>query len=73
MPRQEMFVATGIGLVVKGKPTFKQWAAYGRKLGCLVKWSMLLLGDWMEWGEEKFGEKHAQAYALTGLSYSTFA
>ena len=73
MPRQQMFVATGIGLVVNGNPTYKQWAAYGRKLGCLVKWSMFLLGDWLEWGEEKFKEKHAQAYELTGLSYSTLA
>ena len=71
MPRQETFIATGIGLVVKGTPTYKQWEAYGRKLGRLVKWSMFLLGDWINFGERTYGEKHAQGIAATGLSYVT--
>ena len=55
----------------RGNPTCKQWEAYGKPVGRLVKWSMFLLGDWINYGEQPYGEKYTQALSVTGLSYNT--
>ena len=59
------------GLVVIGKPTYKQWEAQTKKIARLVKRAPWWLGDLLNYGEGVFPERHSQVLAATGLSYST--
>ena len=53
--------------------TFEQWADAGRdllRMGRAVNW---WLGDWILYGERRYGEMYADAIDLTGLEYGTLA
>lgn len=51
--------------------TFDTWEALGAWLqtvdGCIHWW----IGDWLNWGEARYGERYAQALSATGWSLST--
>lgn len=51
--------------------SFEQWAAEGTTLVAMAKFSMLWLGDWLNYGEAKYGEKYQQAVQETGLALQT--
>jgi len=67
------FVATTHGLLVRGEPTMEDWAAYGRGLVRVAESVHFLLGDWLCYGERRWGESYAQAVEVTGFSASTLA
>lgn len=50
---------------------FETWEALGAWLqtvdGCIHWWT----GDWLNWGEDHYGERYAQALSATGWSLST--
>lgn len=55
------FAVTPNGLQVAGQPTFDQWLEFGHRLAQIrsaVQWS---IGDWINYGENRWGEKYAQA------------
>lgn len=52
---------------------YHAWAALAPELGRLVRWSHWLLGDWLLYGDARYGERAAQAEAATGLDYQTLA
>lgn len=57
-----------VGLVVSGEITFNAWESIGLSLGeysRAVAWAM---GDWLNFGETRWGEMYAQALDTTGLS-----
>lgn len=58
-------------LLVKGEPNFEVWAAFGETLkqveGAVHWW----IGDWLNFGEAKYGEKYAQIIEDTGFAYAT--
>jgi predicted RNA-binding Zn-ribbon protein involved in translation (DUF1610 family) len=43
-----------------------EWLAAGRKLGTLGRCSKWWLGDWIRYGNARFGERYARAAAITG-------
>lgn len=59
------------GLAVIGEPTFEQWDKFGGFLshaeGAVHWW----IGDWLNYGERRWGEDHAQAVDQTGFSDDT--
>jgi len=59
------------GLVPVGEPTFEQWATCGAFLknasGAVHFW----IGDWLNFGEDKWGEMYAQAVEDTGYAIQT--
>jgi hypothetical protein len=57
-----------LGLKVDREITWAQWKKLGRVVGSTVKVGPWLLGDWVNFGESKWGEKYAQAVDETGLS-----
>ncbi len=57
-------------LILKGDLTYKQWAAIGPVLASLSDASRWWIGDWIRFGEQRHGEKYAQALDATGLSIS---
>lgn len=55
------FCISRTGLTVTGAPTYEDWAAIGETLRFLegaIQWA---LGDWLNYGEHRWGEKYAQA------------
>jgi hypothetical protein len=65
------FVLTGTGLVPIGTPSFEEWEEVGHFLKKATTACALWLGDWINYGQAKFGEKYLLAIARTGLDYGT--
>ena len=63
--------ATRTGLVILDSITFDAWLQVGDKLrdieGAVHWW----IGDWLNYGERRWGEMYAQALEETGYGYST--
>ena len=60
-----------IGYTLPESLSFEEWAAEGPVLVTMARASMWWLGDWLAWGEHRFGEKYAQAVETTGLAVQT--
>lgn len=43
-----------------------EWSALGRRFGEIGRCSQWWLGDWIHYGNERFGERYARATKLTG-------
>ena len=67
----EGFVFTPTGLVVEGSPTYEQWEAVGRRLQYVRAAVHWWIGDWLNEGEARWGERYAQAVDLTGYTSQT--
>ena len=67
----DKFWATNIGLSINPDATYEEWEAYGKKLGRVYSGLQWQIGDWINFGEAKFGEMYAQAENDTDLSYGT--
>jgi hypothetical protein len=48
-----------------------EWAAAGRRIGAVGRCIQWLLGDWIAYGNEKFGERYARASKITGYDTQT--
>ena len=59
------------GLVVSGSPSFEEWQACGEFLTQAEKAIQFWIGDWLNYGERRYGETYAQAIDDTGLDYQT--
>ena len=61
------FNATAVGLMVpKEKVPVEKWLSYGAQLRTIqgaVRWA---IGDWLNYGESRYGEMYSQAYTLFG-------
>lgn len=65
------FQFTRAGMVVDGEPNFDEWSnagAYLQHAAGAVQWC---LGDWLNYGERKWGEMYSQAIEATGLDEQT--
>ena len=61
------------GITPIGTPTFEQWQEVGkfiRRSGSAVHF---WIGDWLNYGEQKWGEMYTQAIEETGYDYQTVA
>ena len=48
-----------------------EWAAAGRRIGAVGRCIQWLLGDWIAYGNAKFGERYARAAKITGYDTQT--
>jgi hypothetical protein len=48
-----------------------EWAAAGRRIGAVGRCIQWLLGDWIAYGNTKFGERYARASKITGYDAQT--
>ena len=58
------FTATPTGLIVTAPVPYEVWEAYGgalRRVESSLQW---VIGDWLVYGEDTYGEKYAQATSL---------
>jgi hypothetical protein len=49
----------------------REWAAAGRRLGAVGRCIQWLLGDWIAYGNTKFGDRYARASRITGYDVQT--
>lgn len=49
----------------------REWAMAGRRIGAVGRSIQWLLGDWIAYGNEKFGERYARASKITGYDTQT--
>jgi len=50
---------------------FESWSALGAKLGGYSNATAWWLGDWLAFGQMKYGRRYKEAIAATGLEYQT--
>jgi hypothetical protein len=48
-----------------------EWAAAGRRIGAVGRCIQWLLGDWIAYGNAKFGERYARTAKITGYDTQT--
>lgn len=53
--------------------SFEEWLALGIQLMPLGRAIGFLIGDWINFGFTKYGEKYAEALTCTGIPYKTLA
>lgn len=58
-------------LEIKPGIDFEEWEKVGHKLRNLAQGVMWWVGDWLNYGEQTYGEGYAQAMDATGYSYNT--
>jgi hypothetical protein len=57
---------TQVGWVPAGEVGLAEWSALGRRFGEIGRCSQWWLGDWINYGNERFGERYTRAVRLTG-------
>jgi hypothetical protein len=62
---------TRTGIEFCGELTFKEWDVLGKKLTDAERTIGFLIGDWINYGDGRYGEKYDEALAYTGLAYET--
>jgi len=65
------FEATMLGLTITGQPGYEVWEAYGRGLQGVQSAIHWVIGDWLNYGEARYGDTYTQALELTPYSLST--
>lgn len=63
------FTMTPCGIEFHGDLSFEEWDALGEKLGDAERSIGFMIGDWINYAEQKWGEKYNEAIAATGLEY----
>jgi hypothetical protein len=48
-----------------------EWASAGRRIGAVGRCVQWLLGDWIVYGNERFGERYSRASKITGYDPQT--
>ncbi|MEI7913009.1 MAG: hypothetical protein WCK77_25595 [Verrucomicrobiota bacterium] len=65
------FSITPTGIQFNEELSFEEWDALGQKLAPIGKSIGFIIGDWINYGENRYGEKYDAALARTGLAYQT--
>jgi DNA modification methylase len=65
------FTFQGYGLVPIGEPTFEEWLAFGENIKNVEKGVHFWIGDWLNYGEAKWGEMYKKAIETSGFEYDT--
>lgn len=64
---------TSTGLVLPESLTIERWLAVGEELKSAERSVRWWLGDWIRFGERKYGETYSQGMDATGLTYQDLA
>ena len=64
---------TKTGLKFNDNLTFAEWEEIGKQLNKIHGSIQWWIGDWLKFGEKKYGETYTQAIEETGLDYDTLA
>jgi hypothetical protein len=70
-PRRKAAGITPVAWVVNAEMDLADWVAAGRNLGAMSRCSQWWLGDWIRYGNTKFGERYARVASITGYDAQT--
>ncbi|MEA2373130.1 MAG: hypothetical protein QOH12_3524 [Solirubrobacteraceae bacterium] len=65
------FALTSISWTAADDMGFEQWVVNGRRLGAVGRSVGWWIGDWLSYGNTRYGEKYAQAARITGYDTQT--
>ena len=65
------FSITLTGIAFHEDLTFDEWDALGKKLAPVGKSIGFIIGDWINYGEKRYGEKYTDAIKRSGLTMET--
>jgi hypothetical protein len=65
------FSITPTGIEFHQDLDFDEWDDLGQKLAPIGKSIGFIIGDWINYGDKRYGEKYDEALAKTGLAYQT--
>jgi hypothetical protein len=65
-PKAREVVLRDTAWVPEGQLDLAQWLEYGKRLGALGRGVAWWLGDWLRYGNERYGEKYSRATRVTG-------
>ena len=51
--------------------SFREWKALGNKIGMYSSATAWWLGDWLAFGQKRYGGRYREGVAVTGLTYQT--
>lgn len=64
---------TPVGWIPPERLCFDDWCAYAPAFAVLSSAIHIWLGDWLNYGEQRWGEMYAQAIDMTDFAYDTLA
>ena len=62
---------TNVAWSAPGAMSFEQWVLHGRRLGAIGRGVGWWLGDWLRFGNARYGEKYVRASRITGYDVQT--
>ena len=65
------FAITPTGIQFHHDLSFAEWDDLGQKLAPIGKSIGFIIGDWINYGEGRYGEKYAEALERSGMAYQT--
>ena len=65
------FAITPTGIQFHQDLSFAEWDDLGQKLAPIGKSIGFIIGDWINYGEGRYGEKYAEALERSGMAYQT--
>ncbi len=65
-PARAVAELTRVGWTPRANLGLDEWSAFGRRFGEIGRCSQWWLGDWIHYGNAKFGERYSRAAKLTG-------
>ena len=68
-----LFELMPCGLSITGDPSYDDWIDCGTTLRRIEGAMQFAIGDWLNYGERRWGEKYDQAITATGFDYGTLA
>jgi len=57
---------TGTAWMMHGQLSLRDWLGYGRRLGTIGRSVNWWIGDWLRYGNTRYGERYARASRATG-------
>jgi hypothetical protein len=67
------FAITPTGIEFNEELSFEEWDDLGQKLAPIGKSIGFIIGDWINYGEKRWGDKYEEALQRTGMAYQTLA
>lgn len=67
------FSITPTGIQFNEELSFDEWDDLGQKLAPIARSIGFIIGDWINYGETRYGAKYKEALTRTGLTYQTLA
>ena len=65
------FAITSSGIQFNEELSFEEWDNLGQKLAPVGKSIGFIIGDWINYGEKRWGDRYDEALERTGMAYQT--